>query len=104
MAVFAVDLQNVLLLPRMPDLKSCIFSSRLVVFNETLAMMGSQSKKVHYLALWNESIIGRSQCDVASAFYRIFQKERDSLEFIFRLDNCSAQNKNWVLYLSLIHI
>jgi len=101
-AVFAVDLQKVLLLPRMPDLKSCIFTSRLVVFNETFAMMGSQNKKVHYLALWNESIAGRSRCDIASAFYRIFQKERDCQEFIFWLDNCSAQNKNWVLYSMLL--
>ena len=36
-AVFAVDLQKVLLLPRTPDYKKCIFTSRLVVFNETFA-------------------------------------------------------------------
>ena len=97
-AVFAVDLQKVLLLPRMQDLKSCIFTSRLVVFNETFAMMGSQSKKVHYLAVWDESISGRNRCDIASAFHKVLQKERDRQDFIFWLDNCSAQNKNWVLY------
>ena len=101
-AVFAVDLQKVLLLPRMPDLKSCIFTSRLVVFNETFAMMGSQSKKVHYLAIWDESISGRNRCDIASAFNKVLQKERDRQHFIFWLDNCSAQNKNWVLYSVLI--
>jgi len=99
--VFAVDLQKVLLLPRMPDLKTCIFTSRLVVFNETFAMMGSMlpgNSKVHYLAVWNESISGRNRSDIASAFHKIIKKERDRSHFVFWLDNCSSQNKNWLLY------
>jgi len=99
--VFAVDLQKVLLLPRMPDLKTCIFTSRLVVFNETFAMMGSTdpgNSKVHYLAVWNESISGRNRSDIASAFHKVIKKERDRSHFVFWLDNCSSQNKNWLLY------
>jgi hypothetical protein len=90
-----------MLLPRMPDLNTCIFTSRLVVFNETFAI-GSQTRKSHYLALWNESISGRTRADIASAFHKLILTETDCPNFIFWLDNCSSQNENWVLYSLLL--
>ena len=38
-AVFASDLQKTLLLPYLHDLKVCMFTSRLITFNETFARM-----------------------------------------------------------------
>jgi len=38
-AVFAADLQKILLLPYLHDLKVCMFTSRLITFNETFARM-----------------------------------------------------------------
>ena len=104
-AVFAVDLQKIMLLPRMPDYKKCIFTSRLVVFNETFASVVSAhaaDKTKHYLALWNESISGRCSADITSAFHKIIALERDRSHFVFWLDNCSSQNKNWFFFSMLV--
>ena len=48
-AVFVVNLQKVLLLPRLPYHKKCTFTSRLVAFNETFADMrkGQTKHKKH---------------------------------------------------------
>ena len=97
-AVYAVDMQKVLLLPRLHDLKSCIFTSRLVVFNETFARMGRGSKGNNILAVWNESVAGRKKEDVASAYHAVIDGQRDVDKFVFWVDNCSGQNKNWALY------
>ena len=43
--VYAVDLQKVLLLPVITGLKSCIFTPRLIVFNETFASMKEKEVK-----------------------------------------------------------
>jgi hypothetical protein len=97
-AVYATDLQKVLLLPYLHDLKSCVFTSRLVVFNETFARMGNHCTGKHLLAVWDESIAGRKKEDIASAYHSMVEKQRDITKMIFWLDNCSAQNKNWTLY------
>ena len=63
-AVFAVDMQNVLLLPMMKS-KRAFFTKRLVCFNETFASLSGAG---HCCILWNESIAGRAAADVASSF------------------------------------
>ena len=102
--VYAADLQKVLLLPVLRDLKSCIFTSRLVVFNETFARMGKNigSDKQNLLLVWDESTAGRKKEDIASAYHTIIDHHRDADTFVFWLDNCSAQNKNWALYSMLV--
>ncbi|RUS74781.1 hypothetical protein EGW08_017448 [Elysia chlorotica] len=42
-----VDLQKVMMLPRLPGLKSCAFTKRIVVFNETFAGLGTSSVNSH---------------------------------------------------------
>ena len=37
----SVDMQKVIMLPRLPGLKQAIFCKRLVLFNETFAVAGS---------------------------------------------------------------
>ncbi len=97
--VFAADLQKVLLLPLMHDLKVCVFTPRLVVFNETFAELKPKGQvKKHNLVVWDESEAGRKKEDITSAFYKVIKEEKDAAKIIFWLDNCSGQNKNWTLY------
>ena len=102
-AVFAVDMQKVLLLPMMRS-KRAFFTKRLVCFNETFASLcGAQ----HFCLLWHEAVAGRVAAEVASSFASLIERCTGVFsDFIFWADNCSAQNKNWVLFstfLQLVH-
>ena len=100
-AVFAVDMQKVLLIPQM-KYKSCFFTSRLVCFNETFACI---SGGPHCCILWHEAISGRCGVDVTSAFSRFLESyNSDIRNYVFWLDNCCAQNKNWILYSALMQL
>ena len=48
--------------------------------------------------IWHEGVAGRKAEEIACAFLMAFQKERDKKKFILWLDNCSAQNKNYMLF------
>lgn len=98
---YSADLQKVFLLPRMPKVKDSFFTSRLIAFNETFAVMGKK-KTPHYCILWHEGIAGRRAKDVACSFLKFIQLQRDTENLIIWLDNCTGQNKNWVLYSALI--
>ena len=65
--VVSIDMQKVIMLPRLPGLKRAIFCKDLVLFNETFAPIAkSEIKPVG--VLWHEAIKGRSTDDVASTF------------------------------------
>lgn len=98
--VFAVDMQKVLLLPKM-NIKEHFFISRLTVFNETFASMSS---KQDLCVMWHEALSGRDASDVASAYYEAMNKVTDATKFVFWADNCCAQNKNWTLFSAFITI
>lgn len=42
--VFSMDLQKILLLPMIPDLKTCFFTISLIVFNETFSSLRPKGK------------------------------------------------------------
>lgn len=54
--------------------------------------------------LWHDGIAGRKQEDIMSALYSFLIRNRDVQAINIWLDNCSAQNKNWLLYSLLVHI
>ena len=84
-------------------LKSSVFVSKLVVFNETFASLTKEDENI--CVLWHEAISGRSAEDVASAYCAIFQRASENIEeYEFWCDNCSAQNKNWKLFSSFVII
>ena len=57
--VVSVDMQKVIMLPRLPGLKQAIFCDCLVLFNETFATAWKpEVKPVGYL--WHETIKDRS--------------------------------------------
>ena len=97
------DMQKVILLPRLPGYKVCLFTKRLVTINQTFAPLLDNSIGKPVGILWHEAIMGRNDEDVASAYIKFMKSgyARDYKEFIIWADNCSGQNKNWTLFTAL---
>lgn len=98
---FSADMQKVVLLPRMPDVKETFFISRLITYNETFASMQKKQGR-HNFILWHEGVAGRRAEDVASAFIKFLMMNRDADKVIIWMDNCTGQNKNFALYSSIL--
>lgn len=88
------DLQNVLSCPH-AEVSNFYYKSKLNVYNLTALL--SSTKQV-YCALWNESLMGRSGNDIASALLKIleavFKDNRDLTSLILWSDSCVPQNRN----------
>lgn len=100
---FSADLEKVIMLPRLDTFKEVVFCPRLVAYNQTFAPLG-KSKHHPYAVLWHEATAGRKQQDIISAFKAFFNQYRDCEVIDIWLDNCSAQNKNWLLYFYLVDL
>lgn len=100
--VYSMDLQKVILIPNMPSTKDSYFVSRLVAFNETFAALQKNGPKTSYCVVWHEAIGGRNGYNIVNAILKLFEQERDVQDFILWADNCSAQNKNWILFTALV--
>ncbi|CAH0731341.1 unnamed protein product, partial [Brenthis ino] len=100
----SVDLQKVIMLPRIDSFKSTLFCPRLVVYNETFVPLGKFKDSGVFAAVWHEGISGRKQEDIVSTFRAFLLNKRDAKKITLWLDNCSAQNKNWCLLTFLIQI
>lgn len=98
--VVSVDLQKVIQLPRMETLKRVMFAKRIVAMNETFAPVGG--KGLIFAMVWNETISGRHQEDILSAFHMFFVKNGHHNNIKLWLDNCTSQNKNWQFFVHLI--
>lgn len=102
---YSVDLQKVIMLPRMDQFKRCIFCPRIITFNESFVPLGkSIGNNVPYAVLWNETVSGRSQEDIISAYRSFLIQKRDVNHIVLWADNCSAQNKNWAFICFLVNI
>ena len=64
---------------------------------------GNVSKIPTYCVLWHEGISGRKDKDVSSTYLKVLQAVRDVKNVVFWTDNCSGQNKCWVLYHALVY-
>lgn len=100
--IVSVDLQKVIMLPRIDTFKAALFCPRLVTYNETFVPLGNFKKGQVFAAVWHEGISGRKQEDIASTFRAFFLSQRDAEHIILWLDNCSAQNKNWCFFTFLV--
>lgn len=101
---YSVDLQKVIMLPRMEQYKAAIFCSRIIAFNESFVPLGKSSKNFPVAVLWNETVSGRSSHDILSAYRTLFLQNRDTEKIVLWADNCSSQNKNWALLSFLLNI
>ncbi|XP_065095618.1 uncharacterized protein LOC135717456 [Ochlerotatus camptorhynchus] len=99
--VMAVDLQKVIQLPRLDGLKTIVFSQRILAFNQTFAPVGAFARTFPVVAcIWPESVSGRSSSDINSCFHKFILNYGHLEKLTFWLDNCSAQNKNWIFFSS----
>ncbi|RUS68512.1 hypothetical protein EGW08_023726 [Elysia chlorotica] len=98
----SADLQKVLVLPKIDQFKSCVFASRLIVFNETMSELGKGGRDT--AVLWHEAIAGRKDEDISSAFHMFIKHLRDIKTLTMWLDNCSGQNKNWTFFTMLLYL
>ena len=78
--------------------KEHIFVRSFVAFNETFATLTDGYPD--YVVVWHEGIGRRNAPEVASAFIKC-AKKCAAKKIVFWCDNCSAQNKNWVLYTAI---
>ena len=100
---FSVDLQKVIMLPRLPGVKTVAFTKRIIAYNLICAPLGNKKKVSQktmrtYAATWHEAEGGRSASEIASGYKYFIEHHRDVANFIFWADNCSVQNKNWHLF------
>jgi hypothetical protein len=71
------------------------------VFNEIFASLRPKGKS--HCVLWYEAVADRKAENIADSILSIMREERDAKNFIFWADNnCTGQNKNWVLFTALI--
>ncbi|XP_030757813.1 uncharacterized protein LOC115883597 [Sitophilus oryzae] len=97
---YAVDMQKVIIIPKM-TIKNSYFVSRLVIFHETFANLKKGGENM--CILWHEAIMGRNSPDVTSAYYNMIKRlQNKTKHVIFWADNCTSQNKNWVLFTSCV--
>lgn len=76
--VRSVDLQKVVMLPRMPGIKAACFTRRLVTFHHTFAPVRSYCQPYRvYSVLWHEAISGKKAEDITSAVVSAIQRDRD---------------------------
>ena len=82
----SVDMQKVIILPKLPGLKQAIFCKRLVLFNGTFWPVRGWKKSKPLKptgVLRDDAIKGRSAEDVANAFIHFVSKNCDIQSFIF---------------------
>jgi len=106
--VRSVDLQKDIMLPRIKGCKTVLFTKRLVVFHETFAIVGSESKqktkRKNISVIWHEGCAGRKAKEIASTIKVAIERERDMKHLTYWMDNCSSENKNKTLFTSLISV
>lgn len=52
--------------------------------------------------LWHEAIASRKEENITDAILALIKEERDVTDFKFWADNCTGQNKNWILFTALV--
>lgn len=100
----SVDLQKIIMIPRIEMFKKAIFTQRLIAYNESFVPLGKCKQSPPYAVLWHEAVSGRSKENIISCFYSFFLHNRDYKTFVIWLDNCAAQNKNWAFFTFLIFL
>ena len=103
--VRSVDLQKVIMLPRLPGVKSVCFTKRIIAFHLTFAPIQEYTKigKVTSLA-WHEGLAGRKCEEITSMYVAALSVDRDFTNIVYFMDNCASQNKNWSLITAVVKL
>ena len=93
----SADLQKVIMLKKIDEFKTCVFTTRLVTFNETLILVSLVRMEK------TQQLFGtkRHQADETrtlrlpfTSVLKVFGIKKKT----FWPDNCSGQSKNWISY------
>ena len=103
-AYFSADMQKAIMLPRLPGVKTCVFTRRLVLFHETFAPLGGKCRRKAVGVVWHEAVREHNAEDVASSYVKVMKLAAywDYKNFVFWTDNCGAQNKNWIIFTAMV--
>lgn len=71
--IYSINLQKVILIPNMPDIKFSFFTSRLLVFNETFAQL--KPNALCHCVLWHEAIAGCKAENVTDSILALISQE-----------------------------
>jgi hypothetical protein len=71
MPKLAVDLQKVIMLPRIEGMKTCVFTRSYLVLHETFALLGSHANFNPIGAARHEAMSGRNDKDICSSYVRL---------------------------------
>jgi hypothetical protein len=96
------DLQQVLLVPE-GETSAFFYIRRLSLYNFTIYDCG---KSEGYCYSWHQGIAGRGAVEFSSCLYAFLKQKiaEGIIDFRFYADNCSAQNKNRVMFAMLHHV
>lgn len=95
------DLMKVFMIPKMMEHMS-IFTPRVIAFNETFAPLTCSCSKKGLAVVWEESTAGRTREDLANTYVQFLKIHRDAREICIWADNYASQNKNWLLFTTLL--
>ena len=89
----------------MPGIKSVCFTKRIAAFHETFAPIGKykQTSKTNSI-VWHEGVAGQLGEEISSTFLQALEQYRDFMHIVYFMDNCTAQNKNWTLFVVFLLI
>jgi hypothetical protein len=93
--VYSADMQKIMMLPRMPGVKTAVFTRRIIAFHETFAPVGKGSTRPPLGTIWHEGVGGRQGEEVASTFIAAMRHPelRDCKALTLWCDNCTGQQK-----------
>ncbi len=101
--IFSADMQKALLFPII-SVKDNFFSEKLTLFNQTFAGLGPNTDSFCYISF--DAEIAKGSNEFVNFYLQLFKNENFSAKKSITLyvDNCSHQNKNWLLYSNLLMI
>lgn len=101
--VRSVDLQKVVMLPRLPGVKSACFTKRIIAFHLTFSPVKNHKAHSKTTSLvWHEALAGRKCEEISSLYVKALLMDRDFESITYFMDNCSSQNKNWSIITAMV--
>lgn len=87
-------------------INTAVFIKHIIAFHQTFAAVGekNKNKEKNISDIWHEGIAGRKAKEIVAAFMKAIKHEHNRKYFIWWMNNCGGQNKNWMLYTMLVSL
>ena len=99
--IFSCDAEQVFFIPKMVN-QECHWADRINVLNQTYCELKKNGLALCLLS--NDSEVKRKAEDFISFMVHFIYNIKPTKDLVLWVDNCSSQNKNWLLYSQLIRI